>query len=104
MKLTIIGAGSNTLIRDKGIKGATIKLGAPFSFCNLVNNEIIEAGAATLDRKVSSFALEKSLTGFEFLSCIPGSIGGAIIMNSGCYNEEISKNSYINKNNKSFWS
>ena len=91
LKLTIIGAGSNTLIRDKGIKGATIKLGAPFSFCNLVNNEIIEAGAATLDRKVSSFALEKSLTGFEFLSCIPGSIGGAIIMNSGCYNEEISK-------------
>ena len=52
---------------------------------------MIEAGAATLDRKVSNFAKEKNLKNLEFLSCIPGSVGGAIIMNSGCYESEISK-------------
>ena len=90
-KITVIGAGSNTLIRDKGIKGLTIKLGKAFAFHNLVDKNILEVGSATLDRNVSIFALENSLSGLEFLSCIPGSIGGAIIMNSGCYNEEISK-------------
>ena len=90
-KITVIGAGSNTLLRDKGIKGLTIKLGKAFAFHNLVDKNILEVGSATLDRNVSIFALENSLSGLEFLSCIPGSIGGAIIMNSGCYNEEISK-------------
>jgi len=49
------------------------------------------AGGATLDRKVANFAKENSLTNLEFLSCIPGSIGGAITMNSGCYDNDISK-------------
>ena len=48
-------------------------------------------GAATLDRKVANFAKDNSLQNLEFLSCIPGSIGGAIIMNSGCYDTDISK-------------
>ena len=53
-------------------------------------NKII-AGSSTLDKNLSSFALENSLSGFEFLSCIPGTIGGGIRMNSGCYGEDISK-------------
>ena len=90
-KTTIIGAGSNTLIRDSGVKGVTIKLGSKFSFLNLINNDTIHAGAATLDKKISNFAKDNSLSNFEFLSCIPGSLGGGIVMNSGCYENEISK-------------
>ena len=92
LKITILGAGSNTLIRDNGIKGAVIKLGSTFSDIKLIGKNRIEAGAATLDRKVANFAKENEIGGLEFLSCIPGSIGGAIIMNSGCYGHEISNN------------
>ncbi len=91
IKTLILGAGSNTLFRDKGVKGAVIKLGSNFSFTNLENKNIIHTGAATLDRKVANFAKDNHLSEFEFLSCIPGSIGGAIIMNSGCYDKDISK-------------
>jgi UDP-N-acetylmuramate dehydrogenase len=90
-KITILGAGSNTLIRDGGVKGITIKLSPHFSYLNLESSNIIEAGAATLDKKLADFAMENSITGLEFLSCIPGSIGGAIKMNSGCYGEDISQ-------------
>ena len=91
LKLTILGAGSNTLFRDNGVKGVVLKLGKGFSYTNLIEKNIIEVGAATLDRKVSDFAKENNLENLEFLSCIPGSIGGAIIMNSGCYDNDISK-------------
>jgi UDP-N-acetylmuramate dehydrogenase len=91
LKITILGAGSNTLFRDKGVKGAVIKLGSNFSYTKLINKETIEVGAATLDRKVANFAKDKNLSNFEFLSCIPGSIGGAVVMNSGCYENDISK-------------
>ena len=91
LKITILGAGSNTLIRDNGVKGVVIKLGPSFSKINLIDKNIIEAGAATLDRKISDFAKENNIGNFEFLSCIPGSIGGAVIMNSGCYGNDISK-------------
>ena len=91
IKTTFLGAGSNTLFRDNGFKGAVIKLGKNFSFIRLIGEDIIEVGAATLDRKVADFAKEKNLTNFEFLSCIPGSIGGAITMNSGCYDNDISQ-------------
>ena len=90
-KITLLGAGSNTLIRDGGIEGSVIKLGSAFSFVKLLEQDIIHVGAATLDKVVSNFATEKSLGNMEFLSCIPGSIGGAIIMNSGCYQNDISK-------------
>jgi UDP-N-acetylmuramate dehydrogenase len=90
-KITIIGAGSNTLIRDGGVEGVTIKLSSHFSYLNLISKNIIEVGAATLDKKIADFATEHSLTGLEFLSCIPGSIGGAIRMNSGCYGADISQ-------------
>jgi UDP-N-acetylmuramate dehydrogenase len=91
LKTTIIGAGSNILFRDKGVKGAVVKLGKDFSFIKMVDKNILEVGAATLDRKVANFAKDNNLGNLEFLSCIPGSIGGAITMNSGCYDNDISK-------------
>ena len=57
-KITILGAGSNTLIRDGGVKGITIKLSPHFSYLNLDSSNIIEAGAATLDKKIADFALD----------------------------------------------
>jgi len=91
IKTTFLGAGSNTLFRDNGVKGAVIKLGKNFSFTRLIKKDIIEVGAATLDRKVAEFAKENNLTNLEFLSCIPGSLGGAIVMNSGCYGYDVSQ-------------
>ena len=57
----------------------------------LIEKDTIEVGASTLDKKVSDFAKNNDISGMEFLSCIPGSIGGAVIMNSGCYGSDISK-------------
>ena len=91
LNTSILGAGSNTLFRDNGFRGVMIKLGQDFSHTKLIEKNILETGAATLDRKVANFAKENELGNFEFLSCIPGSIGGAIIMNSGCYENDISK-------------
>jgi UDP-N-acetylmuramate dehydrogenase len=90
-KIKVLGRGSNTLIRDGGFDGVIIKLGQPFSKLSMFDKNTIIAGSATLDKNLSEFALENSLTGFEFLSCIPGTIGGGIRMNSGCYGENISK-------------
>ena len=86
-----MGAGSNTLIRDGGFNGIIIKFGKSFSHLSLFDENTIIAGAASLDKNVSNFALNNLLTGFEFLSCIPGTIGGGVRMNSGCYGEDISK-------------
>ena len=90
-KIKVLGAGSNTLIRDGGFDGVIIKLGKSFSHLSLFGQNMLIAGASALDKNVSNFALENSLSGFEFLSCIPGTIGGGIRMNSGCYGEDISK-------------
>ena len=79
------------MFRDNGVRGAVIKLGKEFSFIKKIKEDILEVGAATLDRKVADFAKNNNLKDLEFLSCIPGSIGGAIIMNSGCYDSDISK-------------
>ena len=88
--INILGAGSNTLIRDGGVTDLTIKLSSKFSYIKKIKENLIEVGAATLDKKISDFASINSITGMEFLACIPGSLGGAIVMNSGCYNNEIS--------------
>ena len=90
-EIHILGAGSNTLIRDSGVKGVVIKLGSKFSNIKLLKKDTIEVGAAILDRKVAHFAKNNNIGDMEFLSCIPGSIGGAIIMNSWCYGSDISK-------------
>ena len=89
-EIKVLGAGSNILIRDGGFDGIIIKFGKSFSHLSLLNSETIIAGASILDKQVSNFALENSLSGFEFLSCIPGTIGGAVRMNSGCFGEDIS--------------
>ena len=90
-KIKVLGSGSNTLIRDKGFDGVIIKFDKSFSHLSLLNKTTIVAGSAALDKSVSIFALNNSLSGFEFLSCIPGTIGGGIRMNTGCYEEDISK-------------
>ncbi len=88
--INILGAGSNTLIRDGGVNDLTIKLSSKFSYIKKIKENLIEVGGATLDKKISDFASLNSISGMEFLACIPGSLGGAIVMNSGCYNNEIS--------------
>ena len=84
----MLGAGSNTLITDKQFNGIVIKLSNNFNNISLLNNEIIIAGSAVTDKSLSDFAMENSLGGFEFLSCIPGTIGGGIKMNAGCFERE----------------
>lgn len=90
-KIKVLGAGSNTLIRDGGFNGIIIKLDKTFSHISLFDKNKIIAGSSALDKNLSKFALENSVSGFEFLSCIPGTIGGGIRMNSGCYKEDMSK-------------
>jgi len=90
-KFFILGAGSNILINDGIFNGVVVKLGKNFSNISLLPNKTIIAGSATSDKKLSEFALENNISGLEFLSCIPGSIGGAITMNSGCYDYDISQ-------------
>ena len=89
--IKVLGAGSNILIRDGGFDGVVIKFGKFFSHLSLLNPNTIVAGASVLDKNISNFALENSITGFEFFSCIPGTVGGAVRMNSGCYGENTSK-------------
>ena len=87
-KLYLIGAGSNLLISDKGIKGIAVKLGEKFSNISKIDDTTLIAGAATTDKNLSEFAMLNEITGFEFLSCIPGTVGGGIKMNSGCFENE----------------
>ena len=63
-KITCLGAGSNTLIRDGGFEGAVIKLSPGFSFINLLNNETLEVGAGTLDKTLSRFGADNSITNY----------------------------------------
>jgi UDP-N-acetylmuramate dehydrogenase len=87
-KIFILGAGSNTLINDQLFDGVVIKLSKNFNNTSLLGEDIIIAGSAVLDKTLSEFALKNELSGFEFLSCIPGSIGGGIRMNAGCFGRE----------------
>ena len=87
-KIFILGKGSNVLFDDDIYKGTIIKLGKSFSNITLLDKETIIAGAAVSQKKVSEFAKDHNISGFEFMSCIPGSIGGGIRMNSGCFKKE----------------
>ena len=87
-RIHILGAGSNTLISDQTFDGAVIKLGKNFANISILSNSIIVAGSACLDKKLSDFALENKLGNFEFLACIPGTVGGGLKMNAGCFNRE----------------
>ena len=87
-KIFILGNGSNVLFDDDTYQGTVIKLGKSFSNISLLDNETIIAGTATSQKKVSEFAKDNNISGLEFMSCIPGSIGGGIRMNSGCFKKE----------------
>ena len=87
-KIYIIGAGSNTLVTDDLFDGIVIKLSKNFNNISLLGEDIIIAGSAVLDKSLAEFALKNNLSGFEFLSCIPGTIGGGIRMNAGCFGKE----------------
>ena len=87
-KIFILGAGSNTLITDNLYDGIVIKLSKDFNNISLLKDDIIIAGSGVLDKTLSDFAMKNNLSGFEFLSCIPGTIGGGIRMNAGCFGNE----------------
>ena len=87
-KIFVLGAGSNTLFDDDLFDGVIIKLGKNFNNISKLNENSIISGSSCLDKKVSEFAMENEIGGLEFLSCIPGSIGGGIRMNAGCYGKE----------------
>jgi len=87
-KIFILGAGSNTLIKDDLFDGVVIKLSKNFNNISLLGSNTIIAGSGVLDKSLSDFAMKNNLSGFEFLSCIPGTIGGGIKMNAGCFGKE----------------
>jgi len=103
-KIFVLGVGSNVLINDRGFDGVIIKLGKNFSNISLLPNKSIIAGSAATDKIVSNFACEHEIGGLEFLNCIPGTIGGGIRMNSGCFGSEFKdvllSVQAINKNGK----
>ncbi len=85
--VTVLGVGSNMLVRDGGIPGVVIRLGRPFSTIR-VDGTQIHAGAMALDYNVAKAARDASIAGFEFLAGIPGTIGGGLRMNAGAYGRE----------------
>ena len=87
-RIFVLGAGSNTLISDDKFDGVVIKLTQKFNNISLHSEDIIVAGSAVKDKSLSEFAMENGLGGFEFLSCIPGTVGGGIKMNAGCFQRE----------------
>tara|TARA_B110001452_G_scaffold140142_1_gene116479 strand:- start:9154 stop:10062 length:909 start_codon:yes stop_codon:yes gene_type:complete len=87
-KIYLLGAGSNTLVHDDTFEGIVIKLEKNFSNISLLPSNIIVAGSSCTDKKLSNFALDNGIGGFEFLACIPGTIGGGLRMNAGCFEKE----------------
>ena len=91
IKYSIIGVGSNLLVRDSGYNGLIIKLGKNFNKIKIKKN-ILSVGASVLDINLAKFALKNSIKDFEFFVGIPGTIGGAVKMNAGCYGSQTSDN------------
>ncbi len=86
--LNILGAASNVIIKDEGVKGVVIRLGGEFAKITH-DGEIITAGAAALCGNVALYSKNAALSNLEFFSGIPGSVGGAIAMNAGCYGSDV---------------
>jgi UDP-N-acetylmuramate dehydrogenase len=86
--VTVIGAGSNLIVRDGGVAGVTIRLGRGFNAVTVEPDSRIRAGTAILDVMVAREAQKESIAGLAFLSGIPGTIGGALRMNAGAYGGE----------------
>tara|TARA_B100000886_G_C20406472_1_gene485040 strand:+ start:307 stop:1215 length:909 start_codon:yes stop_codon:yes gene_type:complete len=91
-KLFVLGSGSNVLFKDNIYNGVIIKLSNNFSSLSKLNNNTIIAGSSCQQRKLSEFAMENNISGFEYMSCIPGSVGGGLKMNSGCFGFEFKDN------------
>ncbi|PCI01221.1 MAG: UDP-N-acetylenolpyruvoylglucosamine reductase [Alphaproteobacteria bacterium] len=88
--LTVLGVCSNMIIRDGGIKGVVIKMGRGFTdITHDAETNIVTAGASALDMNVAEYCARSGLGGIEFLSGIPGTIGGAFRMNAGAYGAEV---------------
>ncbi len=88
VSITILGAGTNVLVRDGGVDGVVVRLGKSFAGIRVEDNRIV-AGGAAMDVNVARAAAAANLAGLEFLSGIPGTIGGAVRMNAGAYGHEL---------------
>jgi len=86
--VTVLGVGSNTLVRDGGVEGVVIRLGRAFASIRAMDDHRIYAGSAALDAQVAKAAAEAGVAGLEFFTGVPGTIGGALVMNAGCYGSE----------------
>ncbi|WP_374468632.1 UDP-N-acetylmuramate dehydrogenase [Phenylobacterium sp.] len=86
--LTVLGVGSNTLVRDGGVEGVVIRLGKAFARVEPRGDNRIFAGAAVLDATLAREAGKAGIAGLEFYRGVPGSVGGALVMNAGCYGSE----------------
>ena len=86
--LTVLGVGSNTLVRDGGVEGVVVRLGKPFAAVEALDGARVRAGAAALDAAVSKAAAAAGIARLEFYTGVPGAVGGAVVMNAGCYGAE----------------
>ena len=84
----VLGAGSNTLVRDGGVRGVVIRLAGPFVQTEALGDNRLRAGAGALDKRVAKSAADAGIAGLEYLVGVPGTIGGALRMNAGCYDQE----------------
>jgi UDP-N-acetylmuramate dehydrogenase len=85
--VTVLGAASNVIVRDGGVPGVVVRLGKPFAAI-AVDGTTVTAGAAALDKRVAQAAAEAGVGGLAFYAGVPGTIGGALRMNAGCYGVE----------------
>lgn len=86
--VTPLGVGSNVIARDGGIRGVVVRLGRGFNYARIEDGHAI-SGAATLDLNLARYAADQGAGGLEFLSGIPGTVGGALAMNAGAYGREV---------------
>ena len=86
--VTVLGVGSNTLVRDGGVEGVVVRLGRAFGTVEVRGNLTLFAGAAVLDATLAREAAKAGIAGLEFYRGVPGSVGGATLMNAGCYGAE----------------
>ena len=87
--VTLLGVGSNVLVRDGGVRGVVVRLGRPFAEIGIEGSHV-HAGAMALDYKVAAACRTAALAGLEFLAGVPGTIGGGLRMNAGAYGRELS--------------
>ena len=88
LRVSVIGVGSNLLVRDGGIPGVVVRLSSAFGKVE-TDGTRVRAGAAALDGAVARTAADAGIAGLEFLRGVPGTIGGALKMNAGCYGKEL---------------